>query len=91
LFLTLFLNVTGAKEAHAVSPHFAQLMYFSLVSSLALAPLHFSLDQAVHLFCSFWKKRPLGFCQWIVALTAGFLSVHSYRLVQLGKLIWQIN
>ncbi|KAL3585644.1 hypothetical protein D5086_012511 [Populus alba] len=71
--------VLGAKEAHAVSPHFAQLMYFSLVSSLALAPLHFSLDQAVHLFWSFWKKRPLGFCQWIVALTAGFLSVHSYR------------
>eukprot|EP00258_Populus_trichocarpa_P042520 XP_024458539.1 dol-P-Glc:Glc(2)Man(9)GlcNAc(2)-PP-Dol alpha-1,2-glucosyltransferase isoform X2 [Populus trichocarpa] len=71
---------SGAKEAHAVSPHFAQLMYFSLVSSLALAPLHFSLDQAVHLFWSFWKKRPLGFCQWIVALTAGFLSVHSYSI-----------
>lgn len=72
--------VLGAKEAHAVSPHFAQLMYFSLVSSLALAPLHFSWDQAVHLFWSFWKKRPLGFCQWIVALTAGFLSVHSYSI-----------
>lgn len=72
--------VLGAKEAHAVSPHFAQLMYFSLVSSLALAPLHFSWDQAVHLFWSFWKKRPLGFCQWIVALTACFLSVHSYSI-----------
>ena len=91
MFLTLFLIVTGAKEAHAVSPHFAQLMYFSLVSSLALAPLHFSLDQAVHLFRSFWKKRALGFCQWIVALAAGFISVQSYRLVQISKLIWQIN
>ncbi|KAJ6699601.1 ALPHA-12-GLUCOSYLTRANSFERASE ALG10 [Salix purpurea] len=72
--------VLGAKEAHAVSPHFAQLMYFSLVSSLALAPLHFSLDQAVHLFRSFWKKRALGFCQWIVALAAGFISVQSYSI-----------
>ncbi|KAG5242972.1 dol-P-Glc:Glc(2)Man(9)GlcNAc(2)-PP-Dol alpha-1,2-glucosyltransferase [Salix suchowensis] len=72
--------VLGAKEAHAVSPHFAQLMYFSLVSSLALAPLHFSLDQAVHLFRSFWKKRALGFCQWIVAVAAGSISVQSYSI-----------
>ncbi|KAJ6747111.1 PECTIN ACETYLESTERASE 4 [Salix koriyanagi] len=73
-------NGSVPKEAHAVSPHFAQLMYFSLVSSLALAPLHFSLDQAVHLFRSFWKKRALGFCQWIVALAAGFISVQSYSI-----------
>ncbi|KAF5201213.1 Dol-P-Glc:Glc(2)Man(9)GlcNAc(2)-PP-Dol alpha-1,2-glucosyltransferase [Thalictrum thalictroides] len=35
--------VLGAKEAHAVSPHFAQLMYFGLASFLAMAP--FSLSQ----------------------------------------------
>ncbi|KAG2262377.1 hypothetical protein Bca52824_069456 [Brassica carinata] len=30
--------VLGAKEAHVVSPHFAQIMYFSLVSALFTAP-----------------------------------------------------
>lgn len=81
LFLTLFLNVSGAKEAHVVSPHFAQLMYFSLVSALATAPVHFSLSNVANLFESFWKSR-LSFFQWLLALTAGFLSVHFFRSVQ---------
>ncbi|XP_021635077.2 dol-P-Glc:Glc(2)Man(9)GlcNAc(2)-PP-Dol alpha-1,2-glucosyltransferase isoform X2 [Hevea brasiliensis] len=71
--------VLGAKEAHAVSPHFAQIMYFSLVSTLATAPLHFSLCHVANMFQSFWKNR-LGFFQWLVALTAGFLSVHFFSI-----------
>ncbi|TXG58608.1 hypothetical protein EZV62_016437 [Acer yangbiense] len=51
--------VLGAKEAHAVSPHFAQIMYFSLVSALFTAPVLFSLGQVATLFRSFWKNRPL--------------------------------
>lgn len=89
LCLTLSPNVTGAKEAHAVSPHFAQIMYFSLVSALASAPLHFSSGQCADLFQSFWKNRALSFCQWLVSLTAGFLSVHFFRLVQIANLCFK--
>ncbi|OAY24834.1 dol-P-Glc:Glc(2)Man(9)GlcNAc(2)-PP-Dol alpha-1,2-glucosyltransferase isoform X2 [Manihot esculenta] len=71
--------VLGAKEAHVVSPHFAQLMYFSLVSALATAPVHFSLSNVANLFESFWKSR-LSFFQWLLALTAGFLSVHFFSI-----------
>ncbi|KAI9154113.1 hypothetical protein LWI28_021129 [Acer negundo] len=72
--------VLGAKEAHAVSPHFAQIMYFSLVSALFTAPVHFSLGQVATLFRSFWKNRSLGFFQVLMALTACFLSVHFFSL-----------
>ncbi|CAN1849634.1 Dol-P-Glc:Glc(2)Man(9)GlcNAc(2)-PP-Dol alpha-1,2-glucosyltransferase [Linum perenne] len=72
--------VLGAKEAHAMSPHFAQLMYFSLVSALAAAPLHFSLSHIAALFRWSWKKGPLGICQWLVALIAGFFSIHSFSI-----------
>ncbi|KAK0584488.1 hypothetical protein LWI29_014070 [Acer saccharum] len=72
--------VLGAKEAHAVSPHFAQIMYFSLVSALFTAPVLFSLGQVATLFRSFWKNRPLGFFQVLMALTACFLSVHFFSL-----------
>ncbi|CAI0400353.1 unnamed protein product [Linum tenue] len=72
--------VLGAKEAHTVSPHFAQLMYFSLISALAAAPLHFSLSHCVALFWWSWKKGTLSFCQWLIALAAGFLSVHLFSI-----------
>uniref|UniRef100_A0A5B7BV08 Dol-P-Glc:Glc(2)Man(9)GlcNAc(2)-PP-Dol alpha-1,2-glucosyltransferase n=1 Tax=Davidia involucrata TaxID=16924 RepID=A0A5B7BV08_DAVIN len=72
--------VLGAKEAHAVSPHFAQIMYFSLVSALFMTPLHFTLSQVAILVKSFWKNRPLSFFQWSLGLTAGFLSVHFFSI-----------
>lgn len=72
--------VLGAKEAHAVSPHFAQIMYFSLVASLAMAPWHFSSGQAADMFWSFWKNRPLSFFKGFMALTGGFLSVHFFSI-----------
>ncbi|KAK7850939.1 dol-p-glc:glc(2)man(9)glcnac(2)-pp-dol alpha-1 [Quercus suber] len=71
--------VLGAKEAHTVSPHFAQIMYFGLVSALAVSPLHCSIGQIVDLFQSFWKRRPISFFQVLIAVTAGFFSVHFYR------------
>lgn len=71
----------GAKEAHTVSPHFAQLMYFSLVSALFTTPMHFSIGQAAALARSFWKKnKVVSFFQLCTALTIGFLSVHFFRL-----------
>ncbi|WCJ27065.1 Dol-P-Glc:Glc(2)Man(9)GlcNAc(2)-PP-Dol alpha-1 2-glucosyltransferase [Euphorbia peplus] len=72
--------VLGAKEAHVVSPHFAQIMYFGVVSALATAPLHFSLGQGAYLSRSFWKNKPLSFCLVLAALTVGFLSVHFFSI-----------
>ncbi|KAK7390572.1 hypothetical protein VNO78_25881 [Psophocarpus tetragonolobus] len=72
--------VLGAKEAHTVTPHLAQILYFSLVSVLALAPLHFSVTQAMDLLQLFWKCRPLCFFQGFLALIVGFLSVHFFSV-----------
>lgn len=63
-----------------VSPHFAQIMYFGLVSALAVAPLHFNIIQARDLFRSFWKNRPNSLLLCVIALIAGFLAVHFFRL-----------
>ncbi|KAL6561729.1 hypothetical protein OROMI_017330 [Orobanche minor] len=67
--------VLGAKDAHAVSPHFTQVLYFGLVSALFMLPVHFSLRQAVVLFRQFCKSKLLVFLQWSTSLTIGFLSV----------------
>lgn len=71
----------GAKEAHSVSPHFAQLMYFSLISVLFMTPMHFTIGQAAALARSFWKNNKLvSFFQLCTTLAVGFLSVHFFRL-----------
>lgn len=72
--------VLGAKEAHTVTPHFAQMLYFSLVSVLAQAPMHFTINQAVDLFHMFRKSRPLLFFQMFLALVVGILSVHFFSV-----------
>ncbi|MED6131927.1 hypothetical protein PIB30_014639 [Stylosanthes scabra] len=73
--------VLGAKEAHTVTPHFAQFPYFGLVSILALAPMYFSLAHALDLLHLLRKYGPLCcFCLVFVALIAGFLSVHFFSV-----------
>ncbi|XP_071908117.1 dol-P-Glc:Glc(2)Man(9)GlcNAc(2)-PP-Dol alpha-1,2-glucosyltransferase-like [Coffea arabica] len=72
--------VLGAKDAHKVSPHFAQLLYFSLVSALFMAPVHFTSGQFVALVQSLWKKKPFSFFQLVIALTISFLSVHFFSI-----------
>ncbi|KAL9277014.1 hypothetical protein ACSQ67_025434 [Phaseolus vulgaris] len=72
-------DIAGAKEAHAVTPHFAQMLYFSLVSVLAQAPMHFTINQAVDLFRMFRKSRALLFFQMFLALV-GMLSVHFFSV-----------
>ncbi|WOG96655.1 hypothetical protein DCAR_0415991 [Daucus carota subsp. sativus] len=72
--------VLGAKEAHAVSPHFAQLMYFSLISALLMVPVHFTLSQTAVLFQSFCKLRVLGIVLCLTGLTTAFLSVHFFSI-----------
>ncbi|KAG8376893.1 hypothetical protein BUALT_Bualt09G0111400 [Buddleja alternifolia] len=72
--------VLGAKDAHAVSPHFAQLLYYGMVSALFMAPVHFSLDQAALLFRQFSKNKLLNIFQWFLALTVGLLSVQFFSI-----------
>ncbi|KAJ9542537.1 hypothetical protein OSB04_029043 [Centaurea solstitialis] len=72
--------VLGAKEAHTVSPHFAQLLYYGLVSACFMAPVHFSTSQAAMLAGSFRKNRPLSFLLWFLATVVSFLSVHYFSI-----------
>ncbi|CAD5330590.1 unnamed protein product [Arabidopsis thaliana] len=72
--------VLGAKEAHVVSLHFAQIMYFSLVSALFTAPLHFSVNQLRHQFHQLHRNWSLSLILTLVALVAGFVSVHFFSL-----------
>ncbi|XP_056846837.1 dol-P-Glc:Glc(2)Man(9)GlcNAc(2)-PP-Dol alpha-1,2-glucosyltransferase-like [Raphanus sativus] len=69
-----------AKEAHLVSPHFAQIMYFSLVSALFTAPFHFSVDQLRNLLQELRRNWPLSLLLTLVALIACFASVHFFSL-----------
>nr|XP_019705141.1 dol-P-Glc:Glc(2)Man(9)GlcNAc(2)-PP-Dol alpha-1,2-glucosyltransferase isoform X2 [Elaeis guineensis] len=73
-------HAPGAKEAHVVSPHLAQLMYFGLVSAAAFAPLYFNLGQAAALYHSFGRNKVLGSLLVLVALTVGFTSVHFFSI-----------
>ncbi|XP_024987704.1 dol-P-Glc:Glc(2)Man(9)GlcNAc(2)-PP-Dol alpha-1,2-glucosyltransferase [Cynara cardunculus var. scolymus] len=72
--------VLGAKEAHTVSPHFAQLLYYGLVSSCFMAPVHFGTSQAAILARSFWKNRPLSFLLWFLAAVVSLLWVHYFSI-----------
>ncbi|KAL0375209.1 UNVERIFIED_CONTAM: Dol-P-Glc:Glc(2)Man(9)GlcNAc(2)-PP-Dol alpha-1,2-glucosyltransferase [Sesamum radiatum] len=72
--------VLGAKDAHAVSPHFAQLLYFAAVSAVFMLPVHFSLGQVAVLFQQFRKNKLLNFFQWLMALTVSFLSVQFFSI-----------
>ncbi|KAG2242485.1 hypothetical protein Bca52824_095669 [Brassica carinata] len=78
----------GAKEAHVVSPHFAQIMYFSLVSALFTAPLHFSVAQLRTMLQELRRNWPLSLLLTLLALLAGLASVHFFRfsfLIPLSK------
>ncbi|KZV56334.1 Dol-P-Glc:Glc(2)Man(9)GlcNAc(2)-PP-Dol alpha-1,2-glucosyltransferase-like [Dorcoceras hygrometricum] len=72
--------VLGAKDAHAVSPHFPQLLYYSLFSALFMVPSHFSLQQAAVLFRRLSKNKFVSFFQFIAVLTICFLSVKFFSI-----------
>ncbi|KAI3953111.1 hypothetical protein MKW98_020306 [Papaver atlanticum] len=72
--------VLGAKEAHTASLHFAQIMYFALVSALAMSPFYFSYRQCSMLCKSLWKNRPLSLFQVVLVSIGGFLSVHYFSI-----------
>ncbi|XP_074565348.1 dol-P-Glc:Glc(2)Man(9)GlcNAc(2)-PP-Dol alpha-1,2-glucosyltransferase [Curcuma longa] len=70
--------VLGAKDAHAVSLHFAQMLYFGLCSAAALVPVH--LEQAASLFQSFRMHKIIHSSQLMVALLVGFFAVHFFSI-----------
>ncbi|KAL6903554.1 hypothetical protein ACP4OV_004367 [Aristida adscensionis] len=68
--------VLGAKEAHMVSLHFAQLLYFAIVSAAALLPWHFTRSQALDLL--YWSgKNKLAV--WM-ALGLSCTAVHFFSI-----------
>ncbi|XP_047960646.1 dol-P-Glc:Glc(2)Man(9)GlcNAc(2)-PP-Dol alpha-1,2-glucosyltransferase isoform X1 [Salvia hispanica] len=72
--------VLGAKDAHTVSPHFSQFLYYGVVSSLFTFPVHFSFGQASTLSHQLLKNRLLGFFQGFMALALAFLSVKFFSI-----------
>ncbi|KAJ0984418.1 hypothetical protein J5N97_002774 [Dioscorea zingiberensis] len=72
--------VLGAKEAHTVTPHFVQMLYFGLTSAAALAPVHFTLKQAWILCQWLMKTKILSSLQIITALIMGLMMVHFFSI-----------
>ncbi|CAM0903928.1 unnamed protein product [Alopecurus aequalis] len=72
--------VLGAKEAHVVSPHFAQFLYFGLVSAAALLPLHFTPRRVSDLFHLCAKKKSCSSLAMLVALGLSFVAVHFFSI-----------
>lgn len=75
------LSDAGAKEAHVVSPHFAQFLYFGLVSAAALLPWHFTPTRASDLFHWCRKNKTYSSFAILVALGLSLVAVHLFRFV----------
>ncbi|XP_051218076.1 dol-P-Glc:Glc(2)Man(9)GlcNAc(2)-PP-Dol alpha-1,2-glucosyltransferase isoform X2 [Lolium perenne] len=70
----------SAKEAHVVSPHFAQFLYFGLVSAAALLPLHFTPRRVSELFRWCAKNKTSSSLAMLVALGLSFVAVHFFSI-----------
>lgn len=77
----LLLSDAGAKEAHVVSPHFAQFLYFSLVSAAALLPWHFTPRRVLDLFHLSEENKTCSFLAVLMSLGLSFIAVHFFRFV----------
>uniref|UniRef100_A0A0D9W6U9 Dol-P-Glc:Glc(2)Man(9)GlcNAc(2)-PP-Dol alpha-1,2-glucosyltransferase n=1 Tax=Leersia perrieri TaxID=77586 RepID=A0A0D9W6U9_9ORYZ len=72
--------VLGAKDAHVVSPHFAQLLYFGLVSAAALLPWHFTPSRVAALFHLCRKNKLYSSFVTLVALGLSLVAVHFFSI-----------
>ncbi|XP_020585485.1 dol-P-Glc:Glc(2)Man(9)GlcNAc(2)-PP-Dol alpha-1,2-glucosyltransferase isoform X2 [Phalaenopsis equestris] len=72
--------VLGAKEAHVVSLHFAQLMYFGLAAAAALAPVHFTLGQASTLWQSLRRHKIGNSFGLLASLFLCMIFVHFFSI-----------
>ncbi|VAH33929.1 unnamed protein product [Triticum turgidum subsp. durum] len=71
---------TSAKEAHVVSPHFAQLLYFGLVSATALLPWHFTPGRVSDLFHWCRKNKTFSSLAMLIALGLSFVAIHLFSI-----------
>lgn len=72
--------VLGAKDAHTMSPHLAQMLYFSLVSACFMFPVLMSWYHVVALARSFMKNKLFNVFKLVIGLLAGFLSMHFFSI-----------
>ncbi|XP_062184698.1 dol-P-Glc:Glc(2)Man(9)GlcNAc(2)-PP-Dol alpha-1,2-glucosyltransferase isoform X2 [Phragmites australis] len=72
--------VLGAKEAHLVSPHFAQFLYFGLVSAAALLPWHFTPSLVLDLFRWSGKNKTCSSLAVLTTLGLSFIAVHFFSV-----------
>jgi len=72
--------VLGAKEAHVVSPHFAQFLYFGLVSAAALLPWHFTPNRVLDLFHLSGKNKTCSSLAVLMGLGLSFVAVHFFSI-----------
>ncbi|KAI0527673.1 hypothetical protein KFK09_003278 [Dendrobium nobile] len=72
--------VLGAKEAHVVSPHFPQFMYFGLAAAAALAPAHFTLGQASTLWQAVRRNKIGNFVNLLASLVLCMIFVHFFSI-----------
>ncbi|KAJ1271775.1 hypothetical protein BS78_06G151800 [Paspalum vaginatum] len=72
--------VLGAKEAHVVSPHFAQFLYFGLVSAAALLPWHFTPSRVLDLFHLSGKSKTCSSLAVLMGLGLSFVAVHLFSI-----------
>ncbi|KAK3144327.1 hypothetical protein QOZ80_4AG0311590 [Eleusine coracana subsp. coracana] len=72
--------VLGAKEAHVVSLHFAQFLYFSLVSTAALLPWHFTPSRVLDLFLWLGKNKTCSSLAVLMALGLSIIAVHFFSI-----------
>jgi alpha-1,2-glucosyltransferase len=77
----LSLSYAGAKEAHVVSPHCAQFLYFGLVSAAALLPWHFTPNQVLDLFHLSGKSKTCSSLAVLMGLGLSFVAVHFFRFI----------
>ncbi|KAI5061905.1 hypothetical protein GOP47_0022444 [Adiantum capillus-veneris] len=70
--------VLGAKEAHKVSPHFSQVLYFSVVAAFALAPIHLNFSFIQENVWKLLKPMQSGLLCYFFATLVGILSLIHY-------------
>ncbi|KAL6652443.1 hypothetical protein ACP70R_011368 [Stipagrostis hirtigluma subsp. patula] len=83
--------VLGAKEAHVVSPHFAQFLYFAIVSAAALLPWHFTPSRALDLLFWFGKNKSYSSLAALMAFGLSFTVVHFFSTLPIHIFLLTID
>lgn len=88
--LILSSCLAGAKDAHKVSPHFAQIWYFGLVSALAMAPINFSPGHVLD-FTRQFQKPKAWFFTFVGCFTAYFCIRYFRSELLFNNLVFKLS